>query len=317
MMNNYDLTEGGVDLYRRMYMIRAFELQVQDLVKNTSFARFVHLSAGQEAVAVGVCTALHKSDYVTLTYRCHGVLIARGADPERVLAEILGKRTGYCGGLAGSMHIVIPELGVLDATAIVSGNMPIAVGSALTSWLQEDRAVTVCFFGDGAVAEGSFHESMNLAALWKLPVVFVCENNHYAMATPFAAHSPIENIASRATAYGIPSAEIDGNDVFAVRATAEEAIAWARAGNGPYLIECHTCLLQGHYVNHIRKETDVEQLQQAYGDPVHRLYRQLMTADLGNEITNIESEIEAHLKQVVESVRQAPYPDVNSLFNEC
>jgi TPP-dependent pyruvate/acetoin dehydrogenase alpha subunit len=251
------MTPTAVALYRVMCLIRAFELRLRDLVAGTPAARFTHLGVGQEAVAAGACAALGPGDRVALTYRNHAVQLARGADPAKLLAETLGRPGGYCTGRAGSMHVVAREVGVIDASAIVSGNIPIGSGSAFASRYTGDGAVTVCFFGDGAVGEGAFHEAMNIAALWRLPAVYLCENNGFAMATPFAATSPVASVADRAAGYGVPAASVDGNDAFVVHAAVCDAVHRARGGAGPSLVECRTQLLEGHFVGrHLGQVTD-------------------------------------------------------------
>lgn len=306
--------QADVTFYETMYGIRAFETHLNQLVSGSGIARFIHLSIGQEAIAAGVCAALLPTDFVTLTYRNHGVLLARGASPHRLLAEILGKSAGYCGGRAGSMHIVAGELGVVDASAVVSANIPIATGSGLASWLQGDSAVTACFFGDGAASEGGFHESLNMAALWKLPVVYVCENNGYAMSTSFERYSPVPGVAGRAAAYGIPSVEVDGNDVHAVYAAAQEAIDRARSGGGPALIECRTRLLQGHYVGHRSAGDEAPRVAWEAIDPVPRLRAQLAAAMDEKDIAAIETKLDAHMQAAAEFARGSDDPDPASLL---
>jgi pyruvate dehydrogenase E1 component alpha subunit len=299
-----------------MYTIRAFESQLGQLVRESGIGRFVHLSTGQEAIAVGVCAALCPADLVALTYRNHGVLLARGADPRRLLAEILGKRTGYCGGRAGSMHTIVQELGVIDASAVVSANIPIGTGSALASWLQEDSTVTACFFGDGAVSEGGFHESLNMAALWKLPIVYICENNNYAMSTPFEFYSPVSRVSDRAAAYGIQVAEVDGNDVWAVRAAAQAAVERARNGQGPSLVECHTILLQGHYVGHRLDIGEDCGSKRASLDPLPRLRAQLRASLSEREIAEIEAAVDSSIQEAAVFADGSAYPEPRSLLED-
>jgi pyruvate dehydrogenase E1 component alpha subunit len=293
------------DAYRLMYLIRAFELRVRDLVAGTPIARFTHLSAGQEAVAVGVCATLLGRDRLALTYRNHAVHLARGADPGRLMAEVLGRTAGYCGGRAGSMHAVAPELGVIDASAIVSGNIPIGTGSALTSWIRSDGVVTACFFGDGAVGEGAFHESLNMAALWRLPIVYVCENNGYAMSTPFSATSPVATVAERASAYALPAQTIDGDDVFAVHEAAARAVSAARTGGGPTLLECRTSLLEGHFVG-LRPAGAGGQ----GADPLHRL-----RAEIGDtRATRIEAAVDVSVADAARFAERSRPPTNASLI---
>jgi pyruvate dehydrogenase E1 component alpha subunit len=228
-----------LDLFTRMARIRAFETKVQELFKRAVLPGFVHLYIGEEAVAVGACSVLRDSDRITSTHRGHGHLIAKGADPARMMAELLGRVDGYCKGKGGSMHIVDYSLGILGANGIVGGGLPIATGSGLSDRVLGRDGVTVCFFGDGASNQGVLHESLNLSAIWALPVVYLCENNHY---TEWMRTEDITAgaIADRATAFGVPSVSVDGNDVLAVRAAAGEAVERARRGDGPTLIEADT-----------------------------------------------------------------------------
>src|ERR1700687_4268260 len=237
-----------LDMYRSMTRIRLFETQVRDLATANEIPGFVHVSIGEEASATGVCAALRKTDRITSTHRGHGHLIAKGGRLDKMMAEIFGKRTGYCKGKGGSMHIVDYSLGILGANGIVGGGLPIATGSALGAVIAGKDDVTVGFFGDGASNEGTFHESLNLAAVWRLPVVFVCENNGFGEFTPMETVTSVKDIAVRAQAYAIPGHIVDGNDVFEVYHYASEALARARAGEGPTLLECKTYRWEGHVV---------------------------------------------------------------------
>jgi TPP-dependent pyruvate/acetoin dehydrogenase alpha subunit len=245
-VSGLDLSE-QLRLYAEMCRIRAFEETAEMLVREARVAGNLHLSIGQEAVAVGVCSALRPDDRMTTTHRGHGHCLAKGGDPERMFAELFGHADGYSRGRAGSMHIADPRSGILGATAIVGGGFGLAVGAAFAAQTLESDAVTVAFFGEGAAAEGSFHEALNLAALWRLPLVFCCENNQYAELTHVSLHLS-GGIADVARAHGMAVSELDGNDVFAVRAAADAAIARGRAGEGPTLLEAHTYRLSGHYV---------------------------------------------------------------------
>jgi pyruvate dehydrogenase E1 component alpha subunit len=206
----------------------------------------MHLSIGQEAVATGVCAALRQSDFITSTHRGHSHCIAKGADLTRMMAELLAKQTGYCRGRGGSMHIADAKTGNLGANGIVAGGIPIATGAALAQKLKKTDSVVVSFFGDGATNEGAFHEALNLASVWELPVIFVCENNKYGMSFSTAKSMKVEKISERAAAYAMPGVTVDGNDVDAVYAAAKEAVERARAGKGPTLIECVTYRHKGH-----------------------------------------------------------------------
>ncbi len=240
---------GDLDLlaaYRMMWLIREFEDRVQELFVQGDVSGTTHLCQGQEAVAVGVCAALRHDDYMTCTYRGHGQVLAKGADPTRAMAEIMGRATGLCRGLGGSMHLADAGCGALGSFAIVGAGLPVAVGAAWSIRLRGTDQVAVAFFGDGSVNIGAFHESLNLAAVWRLPVIFVCENNLYGEYTPFARTSPVAHVAERAGAYGMPSARVDGNDVEAVFAVTRRAVDRAREGGGPMLIECETYRQRGH-----------------------------------------------------------------------
>jgi pyruvate dehydrogenase E1 component alpha subunit len=225
----------------RFFEEKVFELYGQNLVPGT-----IHLYAGEEAVAVGVCANMRKDDYITSTHRGHGHCIAKGARLDKTMAEILGRKTGYCKGKGGSMHIADFSVGMLGATAVVGAGIPIATGAGLSIKLRGTDQVAACFFGDGASNQGTFHEGINLAAVWHLPVVFVCENNLYAMGTRQTRVMLIDNIADRAAGYGIPGVVVDGNDVLAVFEAARVAAKRARRGEGPTLLECKTYRLKGH-----------------------------------------------------------------------
>jgi len=237
-----------LEMYRSMQRIRQFESKVRDLALANEIPGFVHVSIGEEASATGICAALRKTDRITSTHRGHGHLLAKGGRLDRMMAEIFGKRSGYCKGKGGSMHIVDYSLGILGANGIVGAGLPIATGSALASVIAGKDDVSACFFGDGASNEGTFHESLNLAAVWKLPVIFACENNGFGEFTPMQTVTSVKDIAVRAQAYGIPGHIVDGNDVLEVYQYATEAVARARAGEGPTLIECKTYRWEGHVV---------------------------------------------------------------------
>jgi len=235
-----------LDMYRQMLTIRFFEEKVFELYGQNLVPGTIHLYAGEEAVAVGVCANLGRDDYITSTHRGHGHCIAKGAQLDKTMAEILGRKSGYCKGKGGSMHIADFSIGMLGATAVVGAGIPIATGAGLSIRLRGTDQVSVCFFGDGASNQGTFHEGINLAAVWRLPVVFVCENNLYAMGTRQTRVMLIDNIADRAAGYGIPGIMVDGNDVLAVYEAARVAVERARRGDGPTLLECKTYRLKGH-----------------------------------------------------------------------
>jgi acetoin:2,6-dichlorophenolindophenol oxidoreductase subunit alpha len=233
-------------MFERMVLIRVFEETTMRQFADGQIPGFVHLYAGEEAVAVGVCAHLGDADCITSTHRGHGHCIAKGVDIDGMAAELMGRRTGICKGKGGSMHVADVEKGMLGANGIVGGGFPLACGAALTAKVHGTDAVTICFFGDGASNQGTFHESLNLAAIWKLPVVFVCENNGYAEATTFAYHCSVTDVATRAQGYNMPGVAVDGLDALAMFDAAGEAIARARRGDGPTLIEAKTYRFYGH-----------------------------------------------------------------------
>jgi len=237
-----------LELYRQMLTIRAFEQTVLESHKQHLTQGAAHTYIGMEAVAVGVCAALRDDDYITSTHRGHGHCIARGLDVNRMLAEIFGRATGYCKGKGGSMHIADIDRGMLGADGIVGGGIPIAMGAALGCRVRKSSQIVSCFFGEGASNQGSFHEALNLAAIRKLPVIFVCENNHWALSAGFEATTAVPNVADRASAYSIPGRIVDGNDLLAVYSTGLQAAERARNGDGPSLIECKTYRWEPHSV---------------------------------------------------------------------
>ena len=300
-----------LEMYRKMLQIRLFEDKVFDLYAQNLVPGTIHLYAGEEAVAVGVCSNLRKDDYIISTHRGHGHCIAKGADLKRTMAEILGKRTGYCKGKGGSMHIADFSIGMLGATAVVGAGIPIAVGAGLSARLRKTDQVTACFFGDGASNQGTFHEGINMAATWKLPVVFVCENNLYAMGTRQSLVMAIENIADRAAAYGIPGIIVDGNDVLAVYEAARKAVGRAREGEGPMLVECKTYRQKGHSrVDPARYRGKEEVAEWLAKDPVKRFREKLLAEKVlsEKEIKSVEGEVSAEVEEAVKFAKDSPLP---------
>ncbi|MBI2859062.1 MAG: thiamine pyrophosphate-dependent dehydrogenase E1 component subunit alpha, partial [Chloroflexi bacterium] len=235
-----------LDMYRTMVTIRRFSEAVVKVSYSGEVATGVHVAIGQEAVAAGVCAHLRRDDQVVTTHRGHGHMIAKGSDTKLMMAELFGKKTGYCKGKGGEMHISDMSAGVIGSFAVVGEGLPVATGAALADQMRGTDSVAVCFFGDGAACQGTFHESLNLASIWKLPVVFVCENNMYAIFTPTSAVVSVTNIADRAAGYSMPGVIVDGQDVMAVFEAAEKAVRRARAGEGPTLLECKTYRYAGH-----------------------------------------------------------------------
>jgi TPP-dependent pyruvate/acetoin dehydrogenase alpha subunit len=313
-----------LEMYRSMQRIRQFETKTRDLALANELPGFVHVSIGEEASATGVCAALRKTDYITSTHRGHGHLLAKGGQLNRMMAELYGKRTGYCKGKGGSMHIVDYALGILGANGIVGGGLPIATGSALGAVIKGKDDVTACFFGDGASNEGTFHESLNLAAVWKLPVVFVCENNGYGEFTPMQTVTSVRDIAQRAQAYNIPGHIVDGNDVMEVFRFASEAVARARAGEGPTLLECKTYRWEGHVVGEAaflgegayRPTKEVEEWKLKC--PIIRYQQFLLSGGkiAKAELDRIDAETTAELEDAIKFARESEFPAVSEVTDD-
>jgi TPP-dependent pyruvate/acetoin dehydrogenase alpha subunit len=292
-----------------MLLIREFESAMHRLFLRGEVHGTTHLYAGQEAVAVGVCMALHDEDYVAGTYRGHGHALAKGTGPEPLIAEMLGRATGVCGGRAGSMNVIDLAHGLVGCYGIVGGSIAAALGAGLSA--KRQGRVSAGFFGDGAANQAYFHECLNLASVQRLPVVFVCENNLYAEFTPMADATAGANIAGRAAAYAMPSAVVDGNDLWAVRAAAGEAVDRARGGDGPTLLECQTYRHYGHSKSDpapYRTKEEVDRWLQR--DPIVRARERLAGEGLATErISAVEEATRAELAQAVENALAAPYPD--------
>jgi len=300
-----------VEICRKMLEIRFFEEKVFELYGQNLVPGTIHLYAGEEAVAVGVCSNLRKNDYITSTHRGHGHCIAKGAELKRVMAEILGKKTGYCKGKGGSMHIADFSIGMLGATAVVGAGIPIAVGAGLSIQLRDTDQVVACFFGEGASNQGTFHESINMSAIWKLPIIFVCENNLYAMGTRLSRAMAIENVADRAIAYGIPGEAVDGNDVLAVYEAALKAVERARKCEGPTLIECKTYRHKGHSRIDPAKYRPKEEVEDWLArDPIRRFREKLLQTNAltDAELQQIKKEISAKIEDAVKFAIESPYP---------
>jgi acetoin:2,6-dichlorophenolindophenol oxidoreductase subunit alpha len=286
------------EAFRRMCVIRRFEEAAEEAYMRGLTHGTMHLSIGQEASAVGATMALRRTDYITSTHRGHGHCIGKGADPKLMFAEFFGKEEGYCHGRGGSMHIADPESGNLGANGIVAGGIPIAVGAALAIKKQKRDDVAVCFFGDGATNEGAFHESLNMAAIWKLPVIFVCENNKYGMSVSTERSMAVANVADRASAYSMPGVMVDGNRIEDVSEAVMAAIARARAGQGPTLVECKTYRTRGHSRsdrNRYRTKEEIEEWKQR--DPIPHFEHELVAHGLAtrDEIAGIHESVEAEI----------------------
>jgi TPP-dependent pyruvate/acetoin dehydrogenase alpha subunit len=294
-----------------MLLIRTFEEKVSSLYRDSLIPGFVHVSIGQEATAVGVCAALGPDDYLTSTHRGHGHCLARGMHPDRMIAELFGKVDGYCRGKGGSMHIADPSLGMLGANGIVGGGLPIAVGAAVGCKLRQ-RGVAAAFFGEGAVSTGAFHESINLAAAWDLPILFVCENNRYVEFSPWESLSRQRSVAERAPGYGIEAAWADGNDVEEVYAAASAQVARLREGTGPFLLELQTYRYHGHYEGdpEVYRTADETSRAREY-DPVDLVRKRLLERRLMSQETLhvLEEQVNNEVDAAVKFAEASPYPD--------
>jgi acetoin:2,6-dichlorophenolindophenol oxidoreductase subunit alpha len=303
--------EIAADLLRRMVLIRRFEERVGELFADGELPGFVHLYIGQEAIASGVCASLDDGDWITSTHRGHGHLLAKGGDPARMMAELYGKKEGYCRGKGGSMHIADPTLGILGANGIVAAGIPIAAGAAFAAKQRRDGAVAVAFFGDGATGEGNFHETLNLATVMNLPMLFVCENNRWAVSTSASRARKNQRIADFAAAYDIHGASVDGNDAGAVFAAAEEAIARAREGGGPTLLECETYRMRMHFEGEPDTYRQADEVKQ-WGalDPVVRWQQRMVEADYATTemIESIDADAQEKIAAAVEFGRAGELP---------
>ncbi len=299
-----------------LWRIRLFEGQVQRLAAAGEVPGFPHLSTGQEAVAVGVCAHLTVKDTLFTGHRGHGHTLAKGCDLQATFAEVIGRDTGLCRGRGGSMHLVDAPRGMLGATGVVAGNLPLAAGAAWAAQVRGDSTLSVVFFGDGATGAGVFHETVNLAVLWKLPILFVCENNGYAEFTSREEHSNVGHVSAFAAPYGMAAKTIDGNDLRVVHAAAGEAIASVRSGAGPYLLECMTYRLAGHYVGDAQQYRSKEELAaMKEKDPLQRLNRYLRDQGIAeSDLTRIEEEARRTVLAAVEGARAAVRPDPSTVL---
>jgi len=302
-----------LELYRTMVTIRQFESMAAEYFAAGEIPGFIHLSIGQEASSAGVCSVLRKDDYLTTTHRGHGHMIAKGADLNKMVAELFGKKTGYCKGKGGSMHIADFSLGILGANGVVAGGLPIITGAGLSIKLRKTDQVAVCFFGDGASNRGPVHEAMNMASIWKLPVIFVVENNCYASTTPTDYSCSVKDLHKRAAAYDMPGVMVDGNDVLAVRRAAAEAVERARAGEGPTFLENKTYRIRGHFEGDPQKYRDDAEVQQWLDnhDPLMRFEKELTRRKaLGKKLKQqIWDEVKAELEAAVAFAEKSPYPE--------
>jgi len=308
-----------IRIYDTMNKIRKFEEKALQLFEENKLRGSVHLYIGEEAIAATVCSLLRDSDNITSTHRGHGHCIAKGAELGRAMAELMGKATGYCKGRGGSMHIADLTKGNLGANAIVGGGIPIAAGAALAAKLKGTDQVTVAFFGDGASNQGTFHEGINLAALWKLPVIFICENNGFGITVPLKESTSVPDVGVRGTAYGIPGYTVDGNDVFAIDEAVKKAIERAKAGEGPTLIECKTYRWMGHWTGDpqvYRTREDVEEWKKKC--PIKRLREYMLKNEVltDAEIDRIEQDAYSQVEEAAKFALESPEPDPATVMED-
>lgn len=307
-------------MYRNMVVIREFEEKVRELFTEGKIVGAAHSYVGEEAVAVGVAANLRPDDWITSTHRGHGHLIAKGGDPKFMFAELYGKRTGYCKGKGGSQHIADLNMGILGANGIVGGGIPIANGAALAARYNGTDQVAVCFFGDGASNEGTFHEALNMASLWKLPVIFVCENNLYGVSTRQDRHQTIEDVAQRAAGYSMPGLVVDGNDVVAVYEAVAQAVKRARMGSGPTLIECKTYRWYGHSLREdgsaYRSVEEVESWKKK--DPLAAFRDKIlaMGAATKEDTEKIHGRVVREIEDAVRFAEESPLPEPEELYQD-
>jgi TPP-dependent pyruvate/acetoin dehydrogenase alpha subunit len=301
-----------LDLYRKMLTVRAFEEKAGELFAQNLIPGFIHLSIGEEASSVGTCSVLRDDDYVASTHRGHGHLIAKGADPKKMFAELFGRKTGYCKGKGGSMHIADFSLGILGANGVVGGGFPIIIGAGLSIKLRKADQVGLVFFGDGAANRGTFHEAVNMAAIWKLPVIFVCENNLYASTTPASYSLAGGSIAGRAAAYGIPGYVVNGNDILEVRKTVGVAVKKAREGNGPSIVENKTYRFRGHFEGdpqRYRTTDEIEDYKRKH-DPI-LLFKATLSKDgilTEKRDSSLRDEVATAIEEAVRYAQEQPLP---------
>jgi len=318
-IKNYGLDrEKVLKMYQDMLKIRYFENKITDLYSRGLMPGLAHLYIGEEAVAVGVCSNLTERDFAVSTHRGHGHLIAQGADLKKMMAEVLGKETGYCKGKGGSMHIMDVSKGILGADGIVGAGIPIATGSAYSAKIRETDQVTISFFGDAASNQGTFHESINMAAAWKLPVVYVCENNLYGISVNIRKITNTEDIATRALAYDIPGVVVDGNDILEVYRVTKEAVERAREGKGPSLIECKTYRWKGHHVGDPGKVYRLEKETEEWKErcPIKTFRGRLIKEKIltEEELNLIEKDTKKMIKEAADFAIQSPYPDEKEAY---
>lgn len=315
MLNKKEQKELAKQFYTVMYRTRRFEQEVFEFYKRGLMPGLAHLYLGEEAVAAGACAALREDDYIGSTHRGHGHLVARGADLNRMMAEILGKKTGYSKGKGGSMHIMAMDKGILGANGIVGGEIPIATGAAYSAKYRGTDQVTLAFFGDSASNEGTFHESLNMAAAWNLPIVYIIENNLYGISVDIRRVTREHQLSKRAVGYGMPGVTVDGNDVFTVYEAVQEAVERARKGEGPTLIECKTYRWQGHHVGDpATYRPDEEKAEWMEREPIGQLEKLGLLTDA--EIQEIKDGVEQEIAAACKFAEESEYPDVSEAYTD-
>ncbi len=302
-----------LELFRTMVTIRQFETMAGEYFAAGEIPGFIHLSIGQEASSVGVCSSLRPDDYVATTHRGHGHMIAKGADLKKMTAELFGKESGYCKGKGGSMHIADFSIGILGANGVVAGGLPITAGAGFSIKMRKTDQVAVCFFGDGASNRGPVHEVMNMASAWKLPIIFVVENNQWASTTPQTACGSVEDLSIRAAGYNMPGVKVDGNDVLAVKKATEQAVERARKGEGPTFIENKTYRIRGHFEGDPQKYRTVDEVEkwQKNNDPIDRFSKYIVKKKKSNQksIEKIRDEVAAELQETFDLAIDGSFPE--------
>ena len=309
-----------LDLYQTMVTIRQFETMAGEMFAEGKIPGFIHLSIGQEGSSVGVCSVLRPDDYLTTTHRGHGHMIAKGADLNKMVAELFGKKTGYCKGKGGSMHIADFSIGFLGANGVVAGGLPIITGAGLSIKMRKTDQVAICFFGDGASNRGPVHEAMNMASIWKLPIIFCVENNQFASTTRTSYACSVEDICTRAAGYNMPGVAVDANDILAVRKAATKAVARARKGEGPTLLENKTYRIKGHFEGDPQKYRNKDEIAswQDKLDPINRFAKALTQKKVLNKkkIQQIWDESAAKLQAAVAFAEKSPFPEPEEALDD-
>ncbi|MBS5521517.1 MAG: thiamine pyrophosphate-dependent dehydrogenase E1 component subunit alpha [Clostridiales bacterium] len=314
-MNAEEKKQLAKKFYTSMYRIRRFEEEVFEFYKRGLMPGLAHLYLGEEAIATGACAAVGPDDYIGSTHRGHGHLVARGADMNRMMAEILGKATGYSKGKGGSMHIIAMDKGILGANGIVGGEIPIATGAAYAAKYRKTDQVVLCFLGDSASNQGTFHESINMAAAWDLPIVYIIENNYFGISVDIRRVTREHDLAKRAVGYGIEGVTIDGNDVFKVYEAVEAAVKRARKGEGPTIVECKTYRWQGHHVGDPATYRQPEELEEwKLREPILQLEQQGILSE--EEIAQIKDQINEEVREACKFAEDSPYADVSEAYTD-